>query len=59
MPAKLAPYKVIAPRVTDIAIEEALLNAWKEGYEVKFVIPETGPRGNNVYFVLVPRKKGA
>jgi hypothetical protein len=54
--AKLAPYKVLSPRVTDLAIEEALLKAWGEGYELKFVIPETGPRGNNVYFIMVPRK---
>jgi hypothetical protein len=56
MAQKLQPYRVLAPRVTETHIEQALLDAWKEGYELKFIIPDSGPRGMNVFLIMTPRK---
>ncbi len=57
MPGKKPQYKVLSPRMTEASIEKALLDSWDEGYELSFVVPETGPRAINVFFILQLRKK--
>ncbi len=57
MPGKKPQYKVLSPRMTEASIEKALLDAWDDGYELAFVVPETGPRAINVFFILQLRKK--
>lgn len=51
----LQPYRVISPRVTEIHLEQALNEAWEEGYELRFIVPDAGPRGINVLLIMTPR----
>lgn len=57
MAAKKTQYKVLAPRVVEDQIEKALLDAWDDGYELAFVVPASGPRGQNVFFIMQLRGK--
>ena len=56
MADKKLPYRVLAPRVDDVHLEEALNQAWNEGYELKWVVPESGPHNRNIFFIMTPRK---
>ena len=56
MADKKQPYRVLSPRVDEVHLEAALVQAWEDGYELKYVIPESGPHGRNCFLVMTPRK---
>jgi hypothetical protein len=53
---KLKPYRVLAPRVTEIHLEDELNRAWEEGYQLQYVVPSAGAHDRNVFLIMVPRK---
>ena len=57
MPGKKPQYRVISPRGDEVHLEQALAEAWEDGYELAFVVPNSGPRGINVFLILRLRKK--
>ncbi|HXE90074.1 MAG TPA: hypothetical protein VNK82_03825 [Terriglobales bacterium] len=57
MPGKKPQYRVISPRGDEVHLEQALAEAWDDGYELAFVVPNSGPRGINVFLILKLRGK--
>ena len=57
MAGKKPQYRVLSPRVDEVHLEKALLEAWDDGYELAFIVPDSGPHGKNCFLILQLRRK--